>query len=74
MGEIIVDTYEDSVMHFTELSLGIFGHLFKDEDPITLEKVVEQTQNGEAGPTVVGTPRLCVFWFSCEDCKPFNAN
>lgn len=76
MGEIIVDNYEDSVLYFTEMTTGIFGHLFKDDDPITIEKVLTQTGNSESGPTVVGTPRLCVFWFACDriECELLNAN
>lgn len=74
IGECVYDTYEDSVFHFTEMSRGIFGHLFKDEDDITIEKVIFQTEHGDAGPTVIGTPRLCVFWFTCDNCELMNAN
>lgn len=74
-GEVIVGNYEESIFHFTEMTQGIFGHLFKDEDPITLEKVIDQTNQVQGGPTVVGTPRLCVFWYACEDaCDYMNAN
>ena len=74
IGEVVIDNYEDSVVHFTKMSQGIFGELFKEEDPITLEKVINQTDFGGGGPTVVGTPRLCIFWFQCEDCELLNAN
>lgn len=73
-GEIIVDNYEDSVMHFTKMSKGMFGHLFEEEDPITLNKVIKQTQSDDEGWTLVGTPRLCVFWFACDQCSPMNCN
>ena len=78
IGEVIIDNYEDSIMHFTKITHSLFGDLFKDEDPITLEKVFVQTDHGDSGPTVVGTPRLCVFWFACEketdDCELLNVN
>jgi hypothetical protein len=73
MGEVIIDNYEDSVMHFTKMSKDIFGGLF-DEDPITLEKVMKRTGDENEGPTVVGTPRLCIFWFACDECSPMNVN
>ncbi len=75
MGEIIVDNYEDSIFYFTSISQGIFGNIFKDDDAITLGKVLEQTAGPEAQPVVVGVQRLCIYWFACEDnCKLMNAN
>jgi hypothetical protein len=75
IGEIIIDNYEDSVFHFTRMSQGIFGGIFKDEDAITLGKVLDQSAGPEAQPIVVGVPRLCIYWFACdEECNLQNAN
>lgn len=72
MAEGIIDNYEDSVVIFTNMTRSMFGHLFQGESEITLERVMEHTENDEV--TSVGTSSLCAFWFACDDCKPFNVN
>lgn len=68
------ETYEESIRKFTIMSTELFGHLFDGEDKITLERVMEETEFGEGKPIVVGTPRLCLYWFPCEKCEPLVSN
>lgn len=68
------DNYEDSVHNLTALSTTMFGHLFENEEKITIEGVLRATRNGEGEAIMVGTPHLCLCWMPCTDCTIGNLN
>lgn len=66
--------YEDSIQDLTSLSTKMFGHLFSGKESLTLERFMNETGNGYGNPIMVGTSKLCLFWFACEHCEPLTAN
>lgn len=68
------DNYEESIDKVTSLSVGLFGHLFEGDEALTIEKFIDATEHGEGQAIMVGTPRLCICWWPCDECKPLVSN
>lgn len=68
------DNYQDSMEKITKISTGLFGHLFKGDEALSLEKFKEATEDGEGGAIMVGTPHLAMCWWPCVKCEPLVSN